>query len=155
MSLPLSHTLVSLPVQVSKAGADSLFRDPSRKSTTVGVTVYPVTINSLEQFGDLQSVGERLLGAEREKESTLGAAIVEQRSRTDPAAGFTIYDFEYELESTRGRKRILSTVAIAGRKLYISNGNVSCGKEDSCAAQAEVLPLVRQVTRSLAIGGSK
>jgi len=47
--------------QVGKAGADSLFRDPARKSTTVGVTVYPVTIASLEQFGDLQTVGERLL----------------------------------------------------------------------------------------------
>jgi hypothetical protein len=49
--------------QVDKAGADSLFRDPGKKSTNVGVTVYPVMIASLDQFGDLQAVGERLLGA--------------------------------------------------------------------------------------------
>lgn len=48
---------------MDKAGADSLFRDPSKKSTNVGVTVYPVRIASLDQFGDLQAVGERLLGA--------------------------------------------------------------------------------------------
>lgn len=35
--------------QVDKAGADALFRDPSRKSSNVGVTVYPVTIERLEQ----------------------------------------------------------------------------------------------------------
>ena len=49
--------------QVDKAGADCLFRDPASKSTTLGVTVYPVTIASLEQFGDLAAVGERLLNA--------------------------------------------------------------------------------------------
>ena len=54
-------------VQVGKAGADSLFRDPAKKSTNVGVTVYPVTIASLEQFGDLTAVGQRLLGAGRHR----------------------------------------------------------------------------------------
>ncbi|KAL4423069.1 hypothetical protein ABPG77_005874 [Micractinium sp. CCAP 211/92] len=137
--------------QVGKAGADALFRDPQQKSTSVGVTVYPVTIDSLEQFGDLQMVGERLLSTEREKESTLGTAMVAQRARTDPAGGFSIYDFEYELESTRGRKRILSTVAIAGRKLYIANGAVSCGKAATCEAAEAVLPLVRATTQSLAV----
>ncbi|EFN56320.1 hypothetical protein CHLNCDRAFT_17725, partial [Chlorella variabilis] len=93
--------------QVDKAGADSLFRDPSKKSTNVGVTVYPVRIASLDQFGDLQAVGERLLGAERAKESTLSVAMVAQTARSS-ASGAATYDFEYELESTRGRKRILS-----------------------------------------------
>ncbi|KAL4448568.1 hypothetical protein ABPG75_005787 [Micractinium tetrahymenae] len=137
--------------QVGKAGADALFRDPEQKSTSVGVTVYPVTIDSLEQFGNLQTVGERLLNTEKEKESTLAAVMVAQRARTDPAGGFSIYDFEYELESTRGRKRILSTVAIAGRKLYIANGAVSCGKAATCEAAEAALPLVRATTQSLAI----
>ncbi|KAL4857785.1 PsbP domain-containing protein 2 [Chlorella vulgaris] len=135
--------------QVDKAGADSLFRDPGKKSTNVGVTVYPVMIASLDQFGDLQAVGERLLGAERAKESTLSVAMVAQTARSE--SGVPVYDFEYELESTRGRKRILSTVTIAGRKLYISNGNISCGKE-TCSTVEQALPLVRRVTQSLAVG---
>ncbi|PRW44979.1 psbP domain-containing chloroplastic [Chlorella sorokiniana] len=137
--------------QVDKAGADALFRDPAQKSSNVGVTVYPVTIERLEQFGDLDAVGERLLAAERAKESTLGVTMVAQTARALPS-GPAVYDFEYELESTRGRKRILSTVTIARRKLYIANGNVGCSKE-SCdaAAAAGALPLVRRVTQSLAI----
>ena len=50
-----------------KSGADVLFLDPARKSTTVGVTVSPVRITSLESFGDVAAVGKRLLDAERAK----------------------------------------------------------------------------------------
>lgn len=46
--------------------------------------------------------------AERAKESTLSVAMVAQTARSS-ASGAATYDFEYELESTRGRKRILST----------------------------------------------
>lgn len=48
-------------------GADILFEDPERRSTSVGVTVSPVRVASIEQFGDLQAVGQRLLQAEQEK----------------------------------------------------------------------------------------
>ena len=44
-----------------------LFVDPDRKSTTVGVTVSPVRIASLQQFGDVAAVGKRLLDTERAK----------------------------------------------------------------------------------------
>ena len=53
--------------QTSKAGADALFQDPNQKGTTLGVTVTPVRIASLEQFGSVDSVGEKLLSAERAK----------------------------------------------------------------------------------------
>ncbi len=46
-----------------------LFEDPRRRSTNVGVTVSPVRIAALEQFGDVDAVAERLLGAERAKAS--------------------------------------------------------------------------------------
>jgi hypothetical protein len=44
-----------------------LFEDPGRRSTSVGVTVSPVRVASIEQFGDLEAVGKRLLDAERKK----------------------------------------------------------------------------------------
>lgn len=52
---------------VNKAGADALFRDPSDKGTTVGVTVAPTRLASLPQFGNVQEVGDKLLAAERAK----------------------------------------------------------------------------------------
>ena len=37
------------------------------EGTEVGITVSPIRIKSLEQFGTPQFVGEKLLGAERAK----------------------------------------------------------------------------------------
>lgn len=48
------------------------------------------------------------VAAERGKESTLGVEMVAQSARGE-AGGASLYDFEYELDSTRGRKRIMST----------------------------------------------
>lgn len=50
-----------------KAGADVLFEDPARKSSTLGVTVNPIRVDSLEAFGDLDAVASRLLQAEKAK----------------------------------------------------------------------------------------
>ena len=51
------------------AGADILFVEPASKAGDIGVTVSPVRIKSLEQFGNLTAVGDRLLAAERSKVS--------------------------------------------------------------------------------------
>lgn len=78
MSLSSQHlsagpsVLTSLPTprnlcESSSLGADVLFEDPSRRSTSVGITVNPVKVVSLEQFGRLGEVGEKLLAAERNK----------------------------------------------------------------------------------------
>ena len=53
--------------KTEKAGATALFEDPLRRSTTLGVVVLPVRIASLQQFGTLQQVSEKLLATEREK----------------------------------------------------------------------------------------
>lgn len=53
--------------QTSKAGADVLFTDPQKKSTTVGVTVNPIKIAGLEQFGDVETVRKKLVDTEKQK----------------------------------------------------------------------------------------
>lgn len=53
--------------QTSKAGADVLFTDPGNKSTTIGVTVNPIKIGSLEKFGDVEMVRKRLVATEKQK----------------------------------------------------------------------------------------
>lgn len=54
-----------------KAGAEVLFNDPEKASTTVGVTVSPVRITSLTAFGSQEDVAEKLLAAERKKARAL------------------------------------------------------------------------------------
>jgi hypothetical protein len=53
-----------------------LFEDPGRRSTSVGVTVSPVRVASIEQFGDLEAVGKRLLDAERKKVRLQRSAVL-------------------------------------------------------------------------------
>lgn len=134
--------------QTGKAGADVLFEDPHRKSSTLGVTVSPVRVDSLNAFGDLDSVASKLLAAERAKESTTGVQLLKQMSRKGDSSGVTIYDFEYELDSTRGKKRILNTVAIANRQLYIMNGVAKCDNGVCDGAADNATQLMRQAAAS-------
>lgn len=50
-----------------KAGADALFEDPAKKSTNAGVTVAPVRVRAIQDFGDVDSVGAKLLESEKAK----------------------------------------------------------------------------------------
>ena len=198
--------------KVDKAGADALFQDPQQRGNTAGVTVYPVTIATLAEFGGLAAVGEKLLAAgvrapwalgkglgkgrwaalgagqraaslgaalhaaasclpgslcplrapadrplplnapaEREKESTLSVRMVAQAEGAAGAGGPPLYAYEYELESTRGRKRILSSVAIARRRLFILNATQACDK-GSCAGAEGGLEVLRAVAGSFTVG---
>ena len=72
------------------------------------------------------------LHAEREKESTMGVEMVAQRSRgAAGGSGATLYDFEYELDTTRGRKRVLSTGALhsAGLRCAAWAGGCVCAAD--------------------------
>lgn len=135
--------------QKEKMGATSLFEDPERRSTQVGVTVNPVRISSLDKFGSLQDVGDKLLGAERAKESTLECNLLYQESRVS-GNGVTFYEYGYELDSTRGRKRIQTSVTISNSKLYILNINVKCDKE-SCAAFEDTIGGLRSIMKSFSV----
>lgn len=57
----------------SKAGADVLFEDPQRPSTNIGVTVAPVRVASIAQFGTPDAVADKLLAAERAKVRAMAA----------------------------------------------------------------------------------
>lgn len=171
-----------------------LFEDPARRSTSVGVTVSPVRVASIDQFGDLDAVGRRLLDVERRKvcgppaqhgllaaavrcashvrasppkqqqplppriatpalaslppppprpalqESTLGVSLLSSSCRSG-GSGALLYEYEYELNSSRGTKRILNTVTITGaRPRHAGQGGndapgppaCSCGIDEGC-----------------------
>ena len=66
--------------------------------------------------------------------------ILEQSSSTQDN-GALQYVYEYELNSTRGRKRIVNAVTIWKSKLYIVNAQHKCEK-DACADMDESLVAV-------------
>ena len=49
------------------------------------------------------------------QESTKSVEMISEGSRSTGAGGATVYDYLYELDSTRGRKQILSTVRVLSR----------------------------------------
>lgn len=83
------------------------------------------------------------------QESTLDVALIQESSHRGKS-GTLIYDIEYELNSTRGRKRILSTVGIANKKLFIVNGNFKCSP-DGCNGQDANVTMLRQIASTFDI----
>jgi hypothetical protein len=115
------------------------------------MTVLPVMVPTLDKFGSLEVVAQKLIAAEKAKESTLSIEMRSQQQRETPFAS-AVYDFVYEVDSTRGRKEIVNCVAIVNSKLYILNGNVSCGKDTACGEeQLATVELMKHAAESLKI----
>jgi hypothetical protein len=123
---------------VSKAGAALLLRDPSMKYSTIGVTITPVKINSLKEFGDAREIGQKLLAAEAAKESTYpgGVALVSEETRV-ASGGATFYEYEYRLLTTRGNKVVFVSCAVEGNTLFIMNAQVFEKKEGEAGGNAD------------------
>ena len=64
--------------------------------------------------------------------------------------GLVFYDFDYSLETTRGNKRVLSTVCIQNKKLFIANGQYFCG--DACGEDAsEKLSVIKEALETFRV----
>jgi hypothetical protein len=109
--------------KVTKQGAALLLRDPEDVRAQLGVTVAPVKIGSLSEFGSLHEVGELLLKAEKLKESTVpgGVLLLSERERYGKMSGIRFYDYEYRLQTTRGNRRVLNSVTVENGMLYTLN----------------------------------
>ncbi|KAL9313885.1 hypothetical protein ACSQ67_019337 [Phaseolus vulgaris] len=107
--------------KVDKAGATVLFEEKTMGSNNIGVVVSPVRLKTLEEFGTPQFVADKLLQAERRKESTKEAELITVAERSGEG-GLQIYEFEYKIDSSRGgMKRIFSAAFVASKKLYLLN----------------------------------
>ncbi|KAK9691967.1 hypothetical protein RND81_09G232300 [Saponaria officinalis] len=108
-------------IKVDKAGATVLFEEVNKGSNNVGVVVNSVRISSLRDFGTPQFVADKLIQAEKRKESTKAAEVVGVAERPG-LGGLPVYEFEYVVDSTRGgMKRVFSAVFVSEKKLYILN----------------------------------
>ncbi|KAE8694945.1 PsbP domain-containing protein 2 [Hibiscus syriacus] len=75
-------------------------------SNNVGVVVNSVRLNSLGEFGTPQFVADKLIQAEKRKESTKDAEVIGVAERQGQG-GLQVYEFEYKVDSSRGgMKRI-------------------------------------------------
>ncbi|CAI9758355.1 unnamed protein product [Fraxinus pennsylvanica] len=117
-------------IKVEKAGATVLFEDAEKKSNNIGVVVNPTRISSLGEYGTPQFVADKLIQAEKRKESTKEAEVIAFSERSGHR-DLQVYEFEYKVDSTRGGlKRVFSAAFVASKKLYLLNIAHSDGLDD-------------------------
>lgn len=126
-------------IKVDKAGATVLFEEENRGANNVGVVVSPVRLRSLEEFGSPQFVADKLIEAEKRKESTKEAEVIGVAERSGQG-GLKVYEFEYRVDSTRGgMKRIFSAAFVASKKLYLLNISHSDKPESPLDMQTKMM----------------
>ena len=64
---------------MDKAGATLYVEDPDQRSSTIGVVVNPVRIDSLAEFASLDEVALKLIATERKKVTHM--SMVNQRKK--------------------------------------------------------------------------
>ncbi|XP_073014111.1 psbP domain-containing protein 2, chloroplastic-like [Typha latifolia] len=107
--------------KVEKAGATALFEEEGKGINNIGIVVSPVRLSSLRDFGTPEFVADKLIQAERRKESTKDANVLGVAERWCQN-GFPVYEIEYRVDSSRGgMKRIFSAAFVASNKLYLLN----------------------------------
>lgn len=108
-------------IKVDKGGATVLFEEENKGVNNVGVVVSPVRLESLKQFGSPQFVADKVIQAEKRKESTKDVELIGVAERSSQG-GLQVYEFEYIIDSTRGgMKRIFSAAFVNSKKLYLLN----------------------------------
>ncbi|KAE8673940.1 PsbP domain-containing protein 2 [Hibiscus syriacus] len=139
-------------IKVEKAGATVLFEEANVGGNNVGVVVNPVRLNRLGEFGTPQFVADKLIQAEKRKESTKDAEVIGVAERPG-RGGLQVYEFEYKVDSTRGgMKRILSAAFVASKKLYLLN--IAHSDKPESPLDAHTRAVLEEILRSFDVARS-
>lgn len=92
------------------------FSSPDVKGYTVGVTVDPVRISSIRQFGTPEEVAARVVTAEVNRDGVFQVTLAKDPVEDKDAGG--CYDIEYISEGKRGVKHITTRIFVRDGFLY-------------------------------------
>ena len=126
-----------------KPGADAFWVPPTGGRASLGVTVSPVRLQRLADFGDVGAVGDRLLAAEAKKDGYINARLITSTSSPRPGTPDPLYAYEYELTTTRAHKVVATGVAVEGGVLYTVTGLAPCVKGGDCDPADATLAALR------------
>merc|ERR1712070_853942 len=133
--------------------SEAVLKSPLR-GVQLGITVDPVRIASLEQFGTLEEVTQRVLAVEETRD---GVTDVKLRAASQEAGPPLYYTIEYRVESTRGKKVYLCKYSIAPRpgrsesSLYVLQAQAYLDTFDS-ESDAEVRQQLQSAVSSFKVG---
>ncbi len=103
---------------------DEINLPTDRKGYTYGVTVDPIRITSLKEFGTPSEVAAKIVMAELRRDGVLDVTLASD-AKEDLVSG--AYDVEYISDGTRGKKHFVTRTIVKDGKLYVLTVQV---KED-------------------------
>ena len=101
---------------------------------TIGVTIDPVRINSMREFGSPGEVAARVVTAEVNRDGVFEVTLAKDPKEDDTTGG---YDIEYVTDGKRGTKRFVTRVYVKDGYLYVLTVQ-SREKDYDGAREAEV-----------------
>ena len=122
---------------------DELNLEPSpsregKSSLLFGITVDPVRINSLAEFGTPEQVAARIVTAELNRDGIL-EVFLDQASSYEDSSGRLYYIVNYISDGKRGKKRFLTRTCIADQNLYVATAQMKdIEYRDNPSIQAEI-----------------
>mmetsp|Transcript_346 Transcript_346/g.821 ORF Transcript_346/g.821 Transcript_346/m.821 type:complete len:138 (-) Transcript_346:464-877(-) len=90
----------------------------------IGITVDPVRINSLEEFGTPQEVGKRVADAEGARDGVTDVKLLSAARLDGLLGGRYTYAVNYRSEGSRGVKLFYTRIYVGDGLLYVLTGQV-------------------------------
>jgi len=116
---------------------DEINLPTNRKGYTYGVTVDPIRIQSLKDFGTPSEVAAKIVMAELRRDGVLDVTLARD-AREDIGSG--AYDVEYISDGTRGKKHFVTRSIVKDGKLFVLTVQVK--EDDWKDVENEVLDAV-------------
>ncbi|KAL3758512.1 hypothetical protein ACHAWU_008266 [Discostella pseudostelligera] len=117
------------------------FAPPDVRGYTLGITVDPVRISSIHQFGTPEEVAARVVTAEVNRDGVFEVTLAKD-PKEDTTSGCGGYDIEYISDGKRGKKRFVTRIYVKDGFLYVLTVQSKESEYDS-AREAEVLECVK------------
>ncbi|KAL9190616.1 hypothetical protein ACHAXT_000322 [Thalassiosira profunda] len=90
------------------------FAPPDVRGYTIGITVDPVRISKLQEFGTPEEVAARVVTAEVNRDGVFEVTLAK-----DPKDSGECYDIEYISDGKRGTKHFVTRIYVKGGFLYV------------------------------------
>lgn len=134
LNLPLALNPGNKPLQTH---LDEVNLATSMKGYTYGITVDPIRIASLKEFGTPEEVCAKIILAELRRDGILDVTVGRDPTEDVASGG---YDIEYISDGKRGKKHFYTRTIVKSGKLYVLTAQ--CKEDDWAQVENEVIKTV-------------
>ncbi len=140
IELPMEPTPTNKPLQTH---LDEVNLPMNIKGYTYGITVDPIRITSLRDFGTPNEVAAKIVMAELRRDGVLDIKMGRDPVEDEETGG---YDVEYVSSGTRGVKHFVTRTIVKNNKLYVLTAQVKQDDWNSAVDENEVWKTVQSFT---------